>query len=290
MTDNPGKTVKTDKIGFIGAGNMATAIIGAIIAADVSLAENIYVSDVDAEKTRKLADGYNVNPLPSNPAVAAASDIIFFSVKPQTVPAVLNDLAAADAFRPCKRKKQLISIAAGVTMAAYETVAYAGLSETEKHLLPIIRVMPNTPALVLSGTSAVCANTYASENDRAVVKEILSAMGRVFDCQESEMNAFTAVAGSGPAYGFYLIEAITQAGVELGIPRKDCLEMTLSTLKGALQLLETRQTEPEILRKNVTSPGGTTEAALHVLEQNQVKSIFIQAVLAAAQRAEELSG
>lgn len=287
MTGNSDKTKHT---GFIGAGNMATAIIGAIIAADVSRPENIYVSDVDPEQTQKLASGYNVIPLPTNEAVAAACDTIFFSVKPQTVPSVLNELAAADAFQTLNRKKRLISIAAGVKMAAYESIAYKGLSETEKHLLPIIRVMPNTPALVLSGTTAVCANAYASENDLAAVKQIFSAMGRVFDCQESEMNAFTAVAGSGPAYGFYLIEAITEAGVELGLPRKDCLEMTRSTLKGALQLLESQQSEPETLRKKVTSPGGTTEAALNVLENNQVKAIFVQAVLAAAQRAEELSG
>ena len=290
MTDKTDNTDKTDKIGFIGAGNMASAIIGAILAADVFPPENIYVNDVDPEQIRKLANSYPVNPLPTNKALTAACDIIFFSVKPQTVPAVLNELAAADAFRPSNRKKRLVSIAAGVKMAAYEAVAYSGLSEDEKSLLPIIRVMPNTPALVLSGTTAVCANTYASEKDLAAVKQILSALGRVFDCQEPEMNAFTAVAGSGPAYGFYLIEAITEAGVELGIPRKNCLEMTLSTLKGALQLLESRQIEPELLRKNVTSPGGTTEAALQVLEKNHVKSIFKKAVLAAAHRAEELSG
>jgi len=282
-------TDKIEKIGFIGAGNMAEAIIGAILSADVSPPEALYISDINRERTQNLSNRYNINQAPSNKAIVSSCDTIFFSVKPQTIPAVLKELAASEAFHPFNQKKCLVSIAAGVKMAAFEKVIYEGLSDSERNLFPIIRVMPNTPALVLSGTSAVCANTYASENDLAGVKKILVAMGRVFESQEADMNAFTAVAGSGPAYGFYLIEAMAEAGVELGLSRNDALDMTLSTLKGALKLLETQQTEPETLRKNVTSPGGTTEAALKVLEKNRVKSIFMQAVLAAAQRAGELS-
>lgn len=114
-------------------------------------------------------------------------------------------------------------------------------------------------------------------------------MGKFFECKESDINAFTAVAGSGPAYGFYLIEAMTNAGVELGLARKDCLEMTVSTLRGALNLMESQNTDPATLRRNVTSPGGTTEAALSVMDGQQVKSAIIKAILAAKQRADELS-
>ena len=174
-------------------------------------------------------------------------------------------------------------------MATYESIIYENLPVADRYQFPIIRVMPNTPALVSAGTSAVCINDYASAEDLDIIRQILKAMGSFFECRESDMNAFTAVAGSGPAYGFYLIEAMTDAGVELGLARKAALDMTVSTLKGAIKLLEEKNVAPEILRRNVTSPGGTTEAALSLLENHKVKSVITEAVLAAARRAAELS-
>lgn len=281
--------VYNEKIGFIGAGNMAEAIIGAIISAGLAPAENILISDIDPERINMVKTAYHVGDAPSNKEIINTCDTVFFAVKPQQVNSVLAALAVKNAFRPDGRKKRFISIAAGIQMATYENIIYDQLSDADKYQYPIIRVMPNTPALVRAGTSGICANDYASPEDLETAKKILSVMGKIFECRESDMNAFTAVAGSGPAYGFYLIEAMTDAGVELGLARKEALEMTVSTLKGALNLLEIQKADPETLRRKVTSPGGTTEAALSVMENSQVKSVMTQAVRAAAQRAAELS-
>ena len=281
---------KIQKVGFIGAGNMAEAIIGAIISAELYPAEAIWVSDIEPSQVKRLQKTYRLTDAGDNTTVIRECDLIFFSVKPQTLPSVLEALVRANGFSTPAEKKLLVSIAAGVQMAAIEAYVYKGLTEAQKPMRPIIRVMPNTPALVRSGTSAVCANPYAAAEDMEAVKSILSAMGRVFECRESDMNAFTAVAGSGPAYGFYLIEAMAEAGARLGLDPEDALNMTLSTLEGALKLLESQQAAPRELREKVTSPGGTTEAALRLLEDKQVKSCIIDAVCAAARRADELSG
>ncbi len=279
----------TEKIGFIGAGNMAEAIIGAIIAADLAPAENIFVSDIDPERIQSLKNAYQVLSASSNKAVIDSCDIIFFAVKPQQMHGVLKNLAAEAAFIPRGLKKRLVSIAAGIRIAAFEKIIYDQLTASDKHQMPILRVMPNTPALVRAGTSAICANEYAAPADINAIRTLLSAMGTVFDCREPDMNAFTALAGSGPAYGFYLIEAMAEAGCELGLKKADALKMTASTLSGALKLLEASSSEPEALRQKVTSPGGTTEAALSVMENHDVKSHIIAAVTAAAKRAAELS-
>ena len=277
------------KIGFIGAGNMAEAILGAVISAGLYPPERIRISDIEPARVRHMQEKYRIADAGANHTVIRECDLIFLSVKPQTLPSVLERLVRENVFSAPAGKKKLVSIAAGIRLAAIEAFIYEGLTEDQKLMLPIIRVMPNTPALVRSGTSAVCANAYAAAGDLETVKSILSVMGRVFQCRESEMNAFTAVAGSGPAYGFYLIEAMAEAGAQLGIAPEDALNMTRSTLEGTLKLLEAQQAGPEELRKKVTSPGGTTEAAIRVLEDNQVKSRLIDAVLAAARRAEELS-
>ena len=279
----------SEKIGFIGAGNMAEAIIGATISAGIAPAGNIYISDIDPERTNKLEALHQITILPANTAIVNECDTIFFAVKPQQVKSVLQGLAADGAFEIISGKKRVVSIAAGTRMATYENIIYEKLPAEDRYQFPIIRVMPNTPALVSAGTSALCANDYASTEDLDIIRKILGAMGKFFECPESDMNAFTAVAGSGPAYGFYLIEAMTDAGIELGLARKEALDMTVSTLKGALKLLEAKKTAPEILRRNVTSPGGTTEAAIAVMENHKVKSVIIEAVVAAARRAAELS-
>ncbi len=281
---------KEEKIGFIGAGNMAEAIIGAVTRSGVCSPAQIIASDIDREKVQKLSQTYNISEAPSNKAVVSECSTIFFAVKPQVLGAVLESLSAENAFKESPGKKRIVSIAAGIKTGFYESIIYRDISGDSRSMFPIVRVMPNTPALVSSGTSAVCANRFASEADLYAVKNILSAMGSVFDLDEADMDAFTAVAGSGPAYGFYLVEAVSEAGAELGLERKDSLFMTVSMLKGALRLLEHLNEEPESLRRKVTSPGGTTEAALNVLENAQVKDIFKRAVKAAAERAAELSG
>jgi pyrroline-5-carboxylate reductase len=279
-----------EKIGFIGAGNMAEAVIAGVLTAGHTPARSILVSDIQQGRVADLEQTYGVQGAGSNKAVVEGCDTVFFAVKPQQVGGVLSELAAQGAFRSPQRKRRIVSIAAGIRTTAYEAVIYSELSENEERLFPIIRVMPNTPALVLAGTSAVCANSRTAREDLDSVKAILSAVGEVFECRESEMNAVTAVSGSGPAYGFYLVEAMRDAGAELGLPPAEALKMTVSTLKGALALLENQQAEPDALRRNVTSPGGTTEAALQVMDAGNVQSILKDAIKAAARRAGELSG
>ena len=279
----------TEKIGFIGAGNMAEAIIGAVIGAQIVPAAHIIISDIEPARIQSLRKTYPVAAADSNKDVIDSCDIIFFAVKPQQMIAVLTELAEEGAFKPVSRKKRCVSIAAGIRLAAFEKIIYDQRTASDKQLFPLIRVMPNTPALVRSGTSAICANEYAAQEDIEKIRTILSAMGTVFDCRETDMNAFTAVAGSGPAYGFYLIEAMAEAGHELGLEKSDALEMAVSTLSGALKLLDESGAEPQALRRKVTSPGGTTEAALSVMKKHQVKSRIIEAVTAAAKRAAELS-
>jgi pyrroline-5-carboxylate reductase len=279
----------TDNIGFIGAGNMAEAIIGAIIGAQIAPAAHIIISDIELARIQSLKNAYSVAAADSNKDVIDSCGIIFFAVKPQQIKAVLTTLAGEGAFIPGSRKKRCVSIAAGIRLAAFEKIIYDQLTASDRQLFPLIRVMPNTPALVRSGTSAICANEYAAQEDIEKIRTILSAMGTVFDCRETDMNAFTAVAGSGPAYGFYLIEAMAEAGHELGLEKSDAIEMAVSTLSGALKLLDESGAEPQALRRKVTSPGGTTEAALSVMEKHQVKSRIIEAVIAAAKRAAELN-
>jgi pyrroline-5-carboxylate reductase len=149
--------------------------------------------------------------------------------------------------------------------------------------------MPNTPALVGAGVSGLCANIHANETDIETAKKILLPMGKVLECEETEMDAVTAMSGSGPAYCFYFVESMIKAGMELGFPEATAADLTISTFKGAIALLEQLQHSPENLRRAVTSPGGTTEAAIRVFDENKVKDSIILAIQAAARRSKDLS-
>jgi len=155
--------------------------------------------------------------------------------------------------------------------------------------MPIIRVMPNTPALVLEGVSGMSANRHASAEDVETARRILSAMGSVVLFDEADLDAVTAVSGSGPAYVFYLAEAMINAGVQLGLSMENARELAVGTLKGAAALMEQRGEPPEDLRRKVTSPGGTTEAAIKVLDTDDTQAVIVKAIEAAAERSRELS-
>ncbi|MBC2716788.1 MAG: pyrroline-5-carboxylate reductase [Desulfobacteraceae bacterium] len=278
------------KIGFIGAGNMGQAMIGALIKSKCSVPSDLFVCDVVKKQTDILKKTYGITVLTDNGAVIDACDVIIFAVKPQSVEQVLSELKDAAVFKKISGKKIFISIAAGTPIKKFENYIYDAIENDRKRQMPILRVMPNTPALVLSGMSGLCANSYATSEHIEIAKTILTSMGKVIECRESDMDAVTAVSGSGPAYCFYLVEAMIEAGVKLGISPEDAAVMTAATLKGSLILLEKQKISAEELRKKVTSPGGTTEAAIKVLEDNSVKQIITQAVIAAAQRSKELSG
>lgn len=277
------------RIGFIGAGNMGEAMIGALIGADLFPPTAIAVSDVNKERLQTLTRTYGVAAAPDNFQLFMDSDIVVLAVKPQTMTDALSEIAGRPAYANPDRTL-VISIAAGTPIRKIADLLHAPLDADARKRMPIIRVMPNTPALVLAGMSGMSPNADADEADLRMAREILSAMGEVRELPESLLDAVTGVSGSGPAYVFYLIEAMTEGGVRSGLAPEDAAALTLQTVKGAVRLLEKRGENPAGLRRKVTSPGGTTEAAMRVMESANVGEHIARAVTAAARRSKELSG
>jgi pyrroline-5-carboxylate reductase len=275
------------KTGFIGAGNMAEAIIGAITRTGVIPSSMVYASDVNTERLNMLKKTYGISGVADNLKLFSMCDIVVLAVKPQHMADVLQHLTSQNEYSVLRRKL-VISIAAGVPLAKLESLLYSPLSKGEKENLPIIRVMPNTPALVLAGMSGMTPNRHALPDDISAARTILEAMGKVIEFKEDDLDAVTALSGSGPAYVFYLAESMIQAGINLGLDPYDASILTNTTLKGAVVLMEEMNESPELLRRRVTSPGGTTEEAFKVLEKKKVKEAIAEAIAAAARRSKEL--
>ena len=276
------------KIGLIGAGNMGEAIINGLIKSGMCKSAQIWASDVRGARLRQLQETYKINTTEENTELFDQVDIVILAVKPQQMDEVLKALAGTFP-NTIKGVKLIISIAAGFPMKRIEGHLYAPLDENSKGLLPIVRVMPNTPALVLAGMAGMSGNRYAKEADLSQARSILEAIGKVIEFEEEDLDAVTALSGSGPAYVFYLIESLVEAGSGLGLRPSHALKLTLETIKGAVRLLEETGEAAASLRKKVTSRGGTTEAALGILESKKVKKHLMEAVRAAAQRSAELS-
>lgn len=275
------------KAGFIGAGNMAEAVIGAITRTGVISSSMVYASDINTERLNTLKKTYNISVVADNLKLFSMCDIVVLAVKPQQMTDVLQQLTSQKEYA-VPRRKLVISIAAGVPLAKLESLLYAPLSKGENENLPIIRVMPNTPALVLAGMSGMTPNSHALPDDINAARTILEAMGKVIEFKEDDLDAVTALSGSGPAYLFYLAESMIQAGISLGLDPYDASILTNTTLKGAVVLMEEMNESPELLRRRVTSPGGTTEEAFRVLEKKKVKEAIAEAIAAAARRSKEL--
>ena len=289
MGTKGGRVIVTEtKIGLIGGGSMGEAFVGALAKSVISDSSMIIVSDVSDKRLAELRNTYGVSVTADNSRIFAECNVIILAVKPQQMGEVLSGISEKPVYRITERKV-VVSIAAGISLKKIEDLLYTPLDEASKERLPIIRVMPNTPALVLAGMSGMSANRYALDEDRAVARNILSSMGRVIEFEENDLNAVTALSGSGPAYVFYLVESMIAAGIKTGLSSDDASVLTLTTLKGALALLEGRSASAEQLREQVTSPGGTTEAAFRVLDKNGVKESIIDAICEAKHRAEELS-
>lgn len=278
------------KTGFIGAGNMGEAFTGALVKSGIIQPSDVFLGDVNEERLKVLKEAYSINTLNDNSMLFSECDIVVLAVKPQIMPQILSELETYIEKHPPERRKLIISIAAGITMKKIEDALYSKIDESIAQNMPVIRVMPNTPALVLSGMSGMCANRYASEDDLEITRDILKTIGDVVEVEEEEMDAVTAVSGSGPAYVFYLIESMIEAGISIGLEPEAASILTQKTIKGAIKLIEEKKESPVDLRRKVTSPGGTTEAAFKVLENNRVKDIIIEAITAAANRSKELSG
>jgi pyrroline-5-carboxylate reductase len=276
------------KIGFIGAGNMGEAMINGLIQSGLCEPTEIWASDVREARLRQLNDTYGINITEENAEVFGAADIVILAVKPQDMDEVLERLASSFP-HTIKGVKLLISIAAGFPIKRIEGYLYTPLDENAKGLLPIVRVMPNTPALVLAGMAGMSGNQYAKESDLSHARAILEAIGKVIEFKEEDLDAVTALSGSGPAYIFYVIESLVEAGAGLGLRPSHALSLTLETIKGSVKLLEETGEAPASLRKKVTSKGGTTEAALDILDRHKVKMHLMDAIRAAAQRSKELS-
>ena len=275
-------------IGFIGAGNMAEAMISGLVRTNTLSPGLIRAADPSSERRAYIADMYGVEAETDNLPVVQQCPIVVFAVKPQQMASVVSDLSARNAFEAPYRKL-VISVAAGVTIASFEKWIYEGLPDHHRHRIAIVRVMPNTPALVGEGISAYSASAAASPEDLSNTRRILGAMGESLHCEESRMNAVTAVSGSGPAYCFYFLEAVAAAGEKLGLTEEEAEKLAVATFRGSLRLLDVQKEKPAVLRGKVTSPGGTTEAAIRVFDDAGVRRAIMEAVGAAARRASELS-
>jgi len=276
------------KIGFVGGGNMGEAIIGALVRSKIFDEKMIVASDVRPESLEMLHRKYGIAVQADNVALFADCDIIVLAVKPQNIVSVLSEIAGDEHYGVGSRKL-VISIAAGITIGKIENLLYPKLDDSDRKKLPIIRVMPNTPALVLSAMSGMSANDSCTDDDIHMAHTILGAMGRVIEFKEAHLDAVTAISGSGPAYVFYFMESMIQAGVDLGLEPSAAVALTAQTVKGAVTLFEESGESAEDLRRKVTSPGGTTEAALNVFEETDVKKNIIRGIRSASNRSRELS-
>jgi pyrroline-5-carboxylate reductase len=284
MGGNQGETVaKLNKtVGFIGGGNMAEAMIGGLLAAGVCEASRVHAADVSRDRLAYLKKTFGIHTTGDNCAVVDGCDVLVLAVKPQVMGSVLSTLDAGCGLR--LSKKLVITIAAGIPVQTIEGMLASAPG------LAVVRAMPNTPALVGCGMCGMYANPHVTSADRGHARAILEATGRVIEFEtEALLDAVTAVSGSGPAYVFYFVEAMVKAGENLGLDTKDAFAMTLQTVKGAVTLMEERGESPKELRQKVTSPGGTTEAALRVLREKEFPEIVMTAIEAACQRAGELS-
>ena len=276
------------KIGFLGAGNMAEAFIGALLNSGLSAPSRIMVNDILPARRDFIKNTYGVAVTVDNFELFTENEIVILAIKPQHTPELLTQLASRAGYGLTGRKL-FISIAAGIQIRKLEEKLYGPLTDSDRKSLPIIRVMPNTPALVRAGISGLSANRYAGPEDIATARIILGALGDVIEFEEKDLDAVTALSGSGPAYVFYLIEAMVAAGVAQGLEAEKSTRLTLATVGGAVKLMQEHREPPEDLRRKVTSPGGTTEAAIRLLEAHDVKNNIIAAINAAADRSKELS-
>jgi pyrroline-5-carboxylate reductase len=261
-------------VGFVGGGNMAEAILKGLIARGQE-PQSLIVGEPVAERRDSLKRQYGIEVTDDNVSVVETADVVVLAIKPQMVDTVVPGLAPT-----FTGDKILVSILAGTSTAALE--AHLGGSAR------VVRVMPNTPALIGQGAAAICAGAHASENDLAVAHELFSTVGSVVRVTEEQMDAVTAVSGSGPAYIFTVIEAMTEGGVAEGLDRQTAFDLALQTVVGSAQLVAETGEEPMALRAKVCSPGGTTLAAIEKLDEGGFRETLVSGVRRAAARSREL--
>jgi len=268
-------TIKGRSVGFVGAGNMGEALIKGLLAANLVPAEAIHATDVRLERLKELNRQYGIQVSSDNAELMRHADIVILAVKPQIMDAVLTEIAPA-----VTRRKLLISIAAGVSTAKIRAVLHKDAR--------LIRVMPNTPALVLEGVTAVAKAEGLEADDLETASEIFSAVGRVVVLGEELMDAVTGLSGSGPAYIAVVIESLADGGVRMGLDRITAMTLATQTVLGAATLLRETGLHPGAVKDMVCSPGGTSIAGIAALEEGGIRTTFIKAVERATQRSREL--
>ncbi|MCR5261631.1 MAG: pyrroline-5-carboxylate reductase [Candidatus Gastranaerophilales bacterium] len=262
------------KIGFIGAGKMATAIIKGIIDSGFCKSENIFVSDVSEAALEKMEKDLKISPLATNNEVVKAADIVFCAVKPFVLKDVLNGVKG-----DFNDKQLLVSIAAGVSIKTIEEF-------TGK--MPVIRVMPNTPAFVKAGMSAVCRGTFATEKHSDLICKIFNSLGIAVKEDEKNIDVITAVSGSGPAYFYYFINEFAKAGVKYGLKKETALVLAAQTALGSAKMALETGVSLEQLIINVTTPGGCTEVGNNILAECKADEIIDKVVKGTMEKAAAL--
>ncbi|SDD40590.1 pyrroline-5-carboxylate reductase [Sporomusa acidovorans] len=266
--------LKNKQIGFIGGGAMAEALIRGILNAGLVVPSQILVSDVSVERLDYLRGTFTILTTTDSQETARQSDILFLTVKPQVINGVIDTIAPV-----VSKSTVLVTVAAGVTISTYQNKMPG---------VPIIRVMPNTPVAVGEGMSAMALGKYATTEVSKPVAQVFSSVGQVVTVSEDTMDAVTGLSGSGPAYAFVLIDALTDAGVRVGFSRQTAVLLAAQTLLGAAKMVLATGEHPAKLRDMVTSPGGTAITGVHILEQNGVRAALIDAVVAATNRSREM--
>jgi len=264
------------KIGIIGTGNMGEALVSGLVSSQKAGSGHIICADVRQDSLESVKEKYGVRTTTNNTEAIKQSEIIIYSVKPQILASVLKETAPF-----LDMSKLIISIAAGVPLAAIESCV--------NKKLRLVRVMPNIAAFVKESASAIAAGQHTHKDDIKLAKAIFDSVGRsVFIEENILMDAITGLSGSGPAYIFLIVDALADAGVKMGLSRKDALFLSSQTVLGAAKLLLETKEHPGQLKDRVTSPGGTAIAGIHTLEKGGLRTTLINAVEAATTRSKEL--
>jgi pyrroline-5-carboxylate reductase len=264
------------KLAIIGGGKMGEALIGGLIHSGWAEPDEIIVAELHEERREALAKTYSIRVTGDNAEAVREASAVLLAVKPQDIDSVLDEIGSV-----VTAEQLIMSIAAGIPIARIEARLPADV--------PVVRAMPNTAALLREGAAAIAAGSHATAEHMAHADEILSTTCRIVHLPERYLDAVTGVSGTGPAYVFFLAEALIEAAVGVGLPRDVATELSVQTILGAARMLRETGRHPVELREDVTSPGGTTVAAMRVLERAGVRSAFLDAVRAATERSRELA-
>jgi pyrroline-5-carboxylate reductase len=273
--ENRVTALQDKRIAFIGAGNMGEALIKGLLQAGQVRPEQVIATDIRTDRLDVIHKMYRIETLTNNEEAATKAQILLLAVKPQVMDEVLTGLRGA-----VTEDHLLLSVAAGIRTAFIEA--------RFSHPTRVVRIMPNTPALILAGASAITPGRHATEEDLKTTREVFEAVGRVVQVEEKLMDAVTGLSGSGPAYIFVLIEALADAGVQMGLTREVATLLAAQTAFGAARMVLESGEHPAKLKDMVTSPAGTTVAGLHILEQAGFRGLLMEAVEAATRRSMEL--